>query len=83
MLIILLLLTYESYKAFLGKFGTQSMELYVPLEYYYWMPVVGLGITAVVLVFQLLRDLVRCLAERHLIAPLLGLAFAAFLAWVP
>ncbi len=82
-LIILLLLTYESYKAFLGKFGTQSMELYVPLEYYYWMPFVGLGITAVVLVFQLLRDLVRCLAERHLIAPLLGLAFAAFLAWVP
>ena len=82
-LIILLLLTFESYKAFLSKFGTQSMELYVPLEFYYWMPVFGIGITAVILVFQLLRDFVRCISERHIIAMILGVAFAVFLAWLP
>ncbi|MCQ2444627.1 MAG: TRAP transporter large permease subunit [Mailhella sp.] len=82
-LIILALLSFESFKAFLGKFGTQSMELYVPLEYYYWMPVAGLALTTVVLVFQLLRDVVRGLSEGHFISVVLGIAFAAVLAYVP
>ena len=80
---VMVLLTTESYDAFLSKFGTQSMELYVPLEFYYWMPVVGLGITSIVALFQFLRESVKCLSGRHYIPFVLGIAFAFALAYLP
>lgn len=80
---IMLLLTYESYGTFILKFGTQSMELYIPLEYYYWMPVMGLAFTSIVALFQFLREAVKCLATRHYVAFVLGIAFACALAYLP
>lgn len=80
---IMVLLTTESYDAFLSKFGTQSMELYIPLEFYYWMPVMGLALTAVVALFQFLRESVKCLSGRHYIPFVLGIAFAFALAYLP
>lgn len=80
---VMVLLTFESYGAFLSKFGTQSMELYVPLEFYYWMPVFGLGITSIIALFQFLREIVKCLSGRHFFSILLGVGFASLLAWLP
>lgn len=80
---VMVLLTFESYDAFLSKFGTQSMELYIPLEFYYWMPVMGLCLTAVVALFQFLRESVKCIGTGHYVPFVLGVAFAFVLAYLP
>lgn len=82
-LVVLCLLTVESFSSWMGKIGTLSMELYVPLEFYYWMPTIGIGITAVVLLFQVLRDMLNCVSGKHYLALVLGIAFACLLGYLP
>jgi len=81
--IILGVLVWQSYLSFLKKVGTLSMELYVPLEFYYWIPVVGMGLTFLVLIMQLCREIIRCLNGGHYISIILGLATAGLLMWAP
>ncbi|MBR3881337.1 MAG: TRAP transporter small permease subunit [Mailhella sp.] len=76
-------LAWQSYLSFLKKFGTTSMELYVPLEFYYWIPVAGMALTFLVLALQLLRDFVRLLSSGHYFSVILGLATAAMFFWLP
>lgn len=82
-LIILGVLSWESFQTFLTKMGTLSMELYLPLELYYWMPVFGLTLTLLVVALQAVRHIVGALREGYPRSVVLALAVAAALAYLP
>lgn len=82
-LVLLGVLSWESLQTFLTKFGTRSMELYLPLELYYWVPVFGLGLTLLVVAIQTIRRIVDVLKEGHPASVVLALLLTAALAYLP
>jgi tripartite ATP-independent transporter DctM subunit len=82
-MVILGVLTYESAFSFIRKLGTKSMELYVPMEFYYWMPVLGMGLTFLVALYQSVRDIRRSAKDRQWISIASGIALPVFLTWLP
>ena len=81
--IILAVLSWESLQTFLTKMGTLSMELYLPLEIYYWMPVFGLTLTLLVVALQVVRHIVAAFRDGHPLSVALALAAAALLVYMP
>lgn len=82
-LIILGVLSWESLQTFFTKIGTLSMELYLPLELYYWMPVFGLTLTLLVVALQAVRHVVSSVREGYLLSAVLAVAVAAALVYLP
>jgi tripartite ATP-independent transporter DctM subunit len=82
-MVILAVLTYESALSFMRKLGERSMELYLPLEVYYWMPVLFMGLTFLVTVYQAVRDIRRSVRNRQWISTVFALCVTVFLAWLP
>lgn len=81
--IILAVLVYESAHSFTLKMGTQSAELYMPMEFYHWMPVCGLGLCLLVSLVQLLRTSLVTIYERKFFSFVMGVAVAAALVYLP
>jgi len=83
--LVLVVMVYETCHAFMVKAGSSqlSMELYIPMEYYYWMPVFGLVSAIVVALPQLVRSLFQCMLQKHFLALILGLVCAIGLAYLP
>lgn len=82
-LIILSVLAYEAIVTFNTKIGTLSMELYIPLEFYYWMPVLGLSLTILVVLLQAVREIILAIQLKHILACLLAIACAILLVYLP
>ncbi len=80
---VMVVLLVQSYHTMLGNIGTLSQELYIPLEYYYVIPVAGFALTVAVLAVQLLRKIVLAVRDGHPIAAVVALALAAGLAYLP
>lgn len=82
-LIILGVLTWEAWETFHSKIGSLSQELYVPQEFYYWIPVVGLALTVCVVLFLALREIVGAFACGRWFAAILAIACACALVYLP
>ena len=80
---VMVVLMVQSCKTMLDNVGTLSQELYIPLEYYYFIPVAGFALCVLVMAVQLLRKIVIAIGEGHPLSVLVALGMAGFLAWVP
>lgn len=82
-LIILTILTTESIGSFQKKIGSLSFELFVPLEFYHWIPIFGLSLALVVAVPQFIQAVIKCVSQRHFFSLLAGLLVTAVMCYLP
>ncbi|MCH5276276.1 MAG: TRAP transporter large permease subunit [Desulfovibrionaceae bacterium] len=82
-LVILCVLSWESVHIFMTKIGTLSLELYLPLELYYWMPIFGLALTLIVVALQTVRHITGALRDGHALSVVLALMLTAALVYLP
>ena len=80
---ILSVLSWESLQTFITKIGTLSVELYLPLELYYWIPVFGLTLTLLVVALQVVRHIVAAFRDGHALSAALALVAAGLLVYLP
>lgn len=82
-LAMLIVLFWESIQTFYSKIGTLSLELYIPLEFYYWIPVLGLGLTILVVAIQCLSQIAKACINGCWLSTILAIAAVAFIIYLP
>lgn len=80
---VLLLLAYQAFRTFSGKMGFLSDELQIPIHFYYFLPIIGLGLAFIMSFFNMINDVILSILNKQFFSLVLGLAVTAAIIYFP
>ncbi len=80
---VLCLLAYQAFNTFVKKTGYLSDELFIPVQVYYIIPVIGLALACIMAGFNMIKDLWLNFINKRIVEIILGILLTCAIIYFP